>query len=648
MNKKVTMIVAGILSVLMLTVCKLYFGNVTTGIFSKEVFCGMVIAGVWLVLMVAVYKLRNKEKPVRLCRLIVWSVLPAVTFGMVETINGSIGTLQTTNIVKNLILYYLVYFALNFIVGNSKVATMIYLPVFAVFGLVEYFVMLFRGRPFVLQDITSFRTAMSVAGTYVFSISLVVMLSLSGVILLLWLVLNWYKGKVVKRRINFGLLAAMGVLVAIQTRGDNTFFNELNMWDLSASYDSDGVILALLEGIRYSYQEKPDNYSAQMVEEIASGVYREEVTSDRKPNIILIMNESFADLDYINEIATDEELLAFLKELSYGENVVSGYLNMPVFGAGTSNSEYEVLVGNSVKFLPFETVAYQMNVSEKEAGMASILKAQDYVTIALHPYQAANWNRENVYKNMSFDEFFHELNWGSTLEIVRWCASDLSVYEKLVELCENVEEPLFAFAVTMQNHGGYDIEGYDSTVELYYDSDYPQAKQYLTLLQESDRAFEWLVEAFSEVEEDTLIIMFGDHQPALETAFYEELFGKSLSEMTAQEKQSRYVTPFIIWANYDIEEEYEVQMSSNYFGSYILELAGAELTVYNRFLLNLMEEIPIIGMGGILDAEGNWYDWELWPEEYEELLNQYKILQYNKVYDKVNYRADIFEISAGE
>lgn len=187
---------------------------------------------------------------------------------------------------------------------------------------------------------------------------------------------------------------------------------------------------------------------------------------------------------------------------------------------------------------------------------------------------------------MGFDVFYAENNWGE-MEILRWVASDKSAYKKVIEIDEESTEKQFVFLVTMQNHGGYTVqwEGFENDVFLNYGNEYPQAEQFLSLMQESDRALKELLEYYEKSSEPTMIIIFGDHQPAVEEEFYEELYGKELQELSFEEKQSRYVTPFIIWANYEIEEQNNVEISSNYLGSYILEQAGLELSPYNRFLI---------------------------------------------------------------
>ena len=198
------------------------------------------------------------------------------------------------------------------------------------------------------------------------------------------------------------------------------------------------------------------------------------------------------------------------------------------------------------------------------------------------------------------------------------------------------EGKLFTFCVTMRNHGGYDEStpgDFVSTVKLNYQKSYPLA--------ETDQAFEKLVDYFKDRDEKAMIVMFGNQLPAIENKFYEELFGKELSDLDMQELQKRYMTPYIIWTNYATERKVE-DMSSNYLGSYILEQAGLKMSAYQESLLALKGTVPIIGQGSICDSNGNWYslDGDL-PTECSEALNEYEILQYNNIFDKTNLVSDI-------
>ena len=134
----------------------------------------------------------------------------------------------------------------------------------------------------------------------------------------------------------------------------------------------------------------------------------------------------------------------------------------------------------------------------------------------------------------------------------------------------------------------------------------------------------------------------------METDFICELLGvNSLSGLTAEQEQNRHVTPFIIWANYDIEEKQIEKLSSNYLSSLVLETAGVKLTEYNKYLLKLSETLPVIDTVGYIDSENNYYKWsDVSP--YSHLLDEYEKVQYNNIFDQKNIKRDVFYINGYE
>ena len=246
--------------------------------------------------------------------------------------------------------------------------------------------------------------------------------------------------------------------------------------------------------------------------------------------------------------------------------------------------------------------------------------------------------------------------------LLRRYVSDSYDYHKVIQLYEERDEnqPFFLFNVTMQNHGGYTERASNFSQQIYItdedgnravrhtergDTDlYPLANQYLSLVKESDTAFRELLEYFSEQEEPTVICMFGDHQPNIETAYLQELLGvNSLYSMTTEQDQQRYVTPFYIWANYDIEEQTVERLSSNYLSSYVLQVAGAQMPVFNRYLLKLSKTLPVIDTVGYIDAAGNYYsNGEI--SDYTPLLKDYEKVIYNLVFDQDAKCEELFSL----
>lgn len=137
-----------------------------------------------------------------------------------------------------------------------------------------------------------------------------------------------------------------------------------------------------------------------------------------------------------------------------------------------------------------------------------------------------------------------------------------------------------------------------------------------------------------------MILMFGDHLPALPNEFYEELYGKSIDELDLTEKADRFVTPYILWTNYDSDFEEISQMSVNYLGSYLLQCAGVNVPLYNKFLLDLQEEMPVLGVYGVKDEKGNWIKYSALDED---ALLDYKMLQYMRLEDRESLLYSIFQ-----
>ena len=160
------------------------------------------------------------------------------------------------------------------------------------------------------------------------------------------------------------------------------------------------------------------------------------------------------------------------------------------------------------------------------------------------------------------------------------------------------------------------------------------ADNYLSLVRATDTAFSELIDYFSEVEEPTIILMFGDHAPNLPDGVYEALMGKSLEALSLEETQQRYTTPFVLWANYDIEGSGTTGeiTSANYLATLLLRTAGLETTPYMDFLWDLSKQVEAINLNGYRDEEGNEYSYED-DSPYADLIEEYRTLQYNYLFD---------------
>lgn len=369
----------------------------------------------------------------------------------------------------------------------------------------------------------------------------------------------------------------------------------------------------------------------------------------KQPNIIAIMNESYADMSVLGDFRTSVPYMSFYQSLR--NNTIRGNLSVSVLGGGTCNSEFEFLTGLSTAFLPSGVMAYQQYVNSDLDSMASILKAQGYQTVAFHPGKPDSWQRDKVYPHLGFDTFLTEADMKNPKYMREAYVTDSSDYKQVIKLFEEKgDAPLFLFNVTIQNHGGYQLNTVDipKWVSLQGCSRrYPETEQYLSIMHASDKALQELITYFSRVNEPTMIVFFGDHQPSVEGEFVEELLGKPLSSLSMEEVQRRYKVPFFIWTNYDIEEAYYDNISANYLSTLAMKTAGTELPVYNQYLDALELKLPMLNSLGYADADGE-YHYYSDDVEQAQWVNDYKIVQYNNLFGGRSRLNDAYTVTNAE
>ena len=385
------------------------------------------------------------------------------------------------------------------------------------------------------------------------------------------------------------------------------------------------------------------------------------------------MNETFSDLRVLGQLSTNQDYMPFTRSLT--KNTIKGNLYMPVTGAGTSNSEFEFLTGNTMAFLAAGSNAYELYIKSQLPSLAYTLAAQNYSRTALHVYYRTSWQRDVNYPllgferydsiesfidndaideyrngNKSFSDFEDAVNeqYPGENVLLRRFVSDRFDYKLLEQMYEERDpsKPFFIFNVTMQNHGSYDsaYENFDQKIKLTSTEEYyPAANRYLSLIYESDQAFKELVEYFSNVDEPTIICMFGDHQPNIETEFVESLLGSDISDLSTEDNQKRFVTPFVIWANYNIEEGYVDKMSANYLSTLLLQVADLKTTKYNDYLSALYRYVPVIDSNGYITADDEYYTFDE-TSEYTDLLAGYEKVQYNNLFDTIGRHDELFYI----
>lgn len=600
-------------------------------------------------------------------RVLFW-LAPVIAYFIMESLSGY----SFTEIVSffflykgivNLFLYYVLLLLFFAITNKTQYSAILLWVVTFVLGLTNYFVFSFRGIPVLAADILSVGTALNVADSFEYTYDIWVLRasSIFAASTALMMSLRPYRGLQWKKRLG---VVAVTIATLVFTNWfyiNSDMVNKLGIedsqWKPQLTYAENGSMLSFITSWRYVKTEKPEGYSIENVKKVTSRYSSDDTDKSKAkkkkmPNVIAIMNESLADLSYDGEIETSEEYLPFIKSMK--ENTIKGKLYVSIEGANTANSEFEFLTGNTLAFFAPRAVPYNNYVNDTVPSLTRTLASQGYVgNNAYHPYKRSGWNREHVYECLGFEQFYSEEHYENP-EYIRNFISDKTNMEWIIKDYEaskrQSEDPFYLFNVTVQNHGGYvGNRGFvDADVKCETEGlTSSEVNQYLTLAKKSDEAFKMLIEYFEKVDEPTVIVMFGDHQPPLSNEFYSNIFGTDIAKFTPEQTATWYSTPYVIWANYDIEEKEDFNMSANYLSANLLQLIGADMTGYHKYLLELQKKVPVLTGLFYAGEDGVFHNIDE-ESSYSSLIKEYARIQYNGLTDQKNRENQFFFLKDGD
>lgn len=521
------------------------------------------------------------------------------------------------------------YAAVWLIVPDSRRAALCFYWLMLILGYGYECVYLFRGITFKPMDIFSAGTALAVAGAYEYPLSARHLFWVQGGVVL-WALSGWVRTERSRRReriVRFACAAAAACWVWLLLST-----SLLTRWNVVATaFESDapymnrrqGTLTTLMKECQQLKNIRPADYPSEGPEPADERLHAAPaLTGGTRPNVIVVMNESLADLTALREIPCTADPLARWDGLTQG--AVYGDVLVSAFGGSTCNTEHSFLT--SAVPPPGLNAALYSTVRAATPSLAWQLKGCGYSTVAIHPNAASNYQRDRIYPLLGFDRFL-SLEDFEGAETVRDLVSDRACCRTILELLETKEagEPLFVFCITMQNHGGYRTGEVEPRISLAQED--AELEMYLNLTAESDLAMAELAAAVDALQEPTVLLVFGDHQPNLDLTAY------PLKAQNAQVKNqlAQYITPFLIRANYPIEPMKLDFVSIHYLAPLLLKTAGLPLTGYDEWLLDVMQRYPAAVLSGYADSDGRFTEWTAgnWPSELT-LMNQ---LRYNRLYD---------------
>lgn len=576
----------------------------------------------------------------------VWMLLtPVILFLMMEHINNPYGNLNIglKYWIINVAILEIIFIFFYYICFPYRITVIIFYGIGVVFSIANYCVGIFRnGNAIIPSDIPALKTAMNVSSNYKIELPINSFKWIS--LAIICCVVTVCVCRMIENRMKIKTRICLGGLILVLTLSGymgidfkNGYYKiNLDYWEISNSYYKYGIPVTFLTLCQNTKVKKPENYKKESVIEVYNTYddnnnREQNITDDKRPTVIAIMNESWSDLNIIHDFESNPDYMPFWH--SFDTPVMKGDLLVSVHGSRTCNTEFEFLTGASMRNLPRWSYPYQQYSLKTLPSLAREFKNNGYDTVAILPGKPENWNRKNALLNLGFDRFIDKNDFIDP-EYIGYFISDKSCYDKIIEEFKNKEKEKFIFAVTIQNHGGYNSSRFNNDEMVQLGSElntYTDAREYLTLIQKADQALESLFTYFEKIDEPVIICIFGDHQPYLDEEFYEKLYGHSLKELSSEEEEKRYMTPYLIWSNYDtgIQKERK-NTSANFLGTLLLNASGILENPFYEYIYSMQQEITEMNRDYYRTKDGVLHK----SDEDDEWLKEYQDMQYYEMFDK--------------
>lgn len=525
--------------------------------------------------------------------------------------------------ISSILVWLAVYLILKGATNSSLFSIITTVSIEIIFDVINYIVLMVRGSAITISDILAIPTALSVSHNIHISFARNGFIGLFFVFIIFLLILLFRK-QFVKSKSNWIYRLSkvfVGILIFV-ILSLTDIYKSYSIWDINATYRTLGTPLTLLR-MTHDISVKPAaNYNKKEISELLNSYNKTSNNLNEDiPNIIVIINESFCD--YYN-LYNDgySNPISYFTELSKSENVISGVCYSSGFGGQTSNVEYEFLTQNSTRILPVGSYAFQQYIKAPiKSSLVSTLKSNGYHTSAIHPWESFAYSRNKIYRLFDFAsiKFKNDID-GLEQTFNNDFFTDRSTYKELLKEINQKDEndKIFKYVLTVQNHTGYTNS--DPNQMTYHDES--SKNVYMQLIHDSSEALKELITELQQREEKYLLLFFGDHQPNLDDS-------DNFSDRSFKE----YETPFIIWANYDIDEQYDIKTSTIFLQNYLLETAGIEFTSINNYMAELQKYFPIVTGNFCIDVNGNILNKNSNSSPFYDKLLEYDKINYYRIFD---------------
>ena len=448
-----------------------------------------------------------------------------------------------------------VTFSIVYLFKRRIFVRMIIGAIWVILGIANGYILLKRVTPFNVQDLKIAGDGIALINNYCNGFEVVV-IAVGAVALLIWLISMWRRGGQYAGKIHH-IAALIGIIVcgvlytfvtniAIDKRVVSTYFG-----NIAFAYEDYGLPYCFSASLFNTGISEPNGYTKKAMAKIdKDGELNQTATSrssDELPNIIVVQLESYFDVANAEFFTTSEDACPNLHNLY--QNYSNGYFKVPSVGAGTANTEFEVLTGMNLRYFgpgeyPYKTYSKKHPTESAATALASL----GYGTHALHDNTGNFYSRANVFNNMGFDTFTSKefMNVLQTTE--NGWAKDEILTHHIMEAMDTTKQEDFVFTVSVQGHGNYPetqvIENPKIKVEGIEDEALKNKwEYYVNQVYEMDQFVGDLIKAVEERNEPSVVVFYGDHLPTM--------------GLKAEDLKSRYLynTNYVIWDNIGLQKD---------------------------------------------------------------------------------------------
>ncbi|HEY9062833.1 MAG TPA: sulfatase-like hydrolase/transferase [Pseudobacteroides sp.] len=518
-----------------------------------------------------------------------------------QNIKATLAAITTPSIMFNFIVLSTITLFLTGTLGKflSKILVVVVMTILIIANFIKF---IYFDEPFYPWDMYLINEGIRISKEYVnlpliFSILFILVVGFIILLILKKNIRNRFKPKLLLNILPFALILLVVNGLIINSPKQLVKLGIAKSWYIGKQEMQDNGLLVqsymYIKNYKHYTFSKPEGYSKEKLNEITTRLSEEFPQNNNtqvKPNVVLIMSESFWDPTRLKNISFNEDIMKGFSKYKKGD-IVS-----PAIGGGTANVEFEALTGLSNYFFQPGILTYNVYIRRNTPGLASVFKDNGYETIAVHPFLAEMYNRNKVYKFLQFDKFLTSVDFDIKKDVKGPYVSDEKFKDKILELLSTEGKPKFIFGLTMQNHDPYVNKYNKLTVTAKSDKLNEDEKHIISTyaegIKDSANALDELIQSIKASGIPTIVYFFGDHLPRFGTVNdMKNIYNRLNPESDPLQKEFRnYLAPYASWSNIKETRKFDKPFSPSHIAFEILKDSGVKYPSYFNVLKGLEEK----------------------------------------------------------